>query len=1463
MRTSVFNQWVCSALVLTALAAAGCSGSKSTPPATGTLTGKAIYAGETDSSGIAISLDGPAHQSAVTAADGTYTFTALPAGSYAVLMTPTAAQERPQLRTATVSATPGSTVPNVVFTPIGSLSGTATFGAATGNAGILVVSPGSSSIAVTDDAGNFTLRGLVAGTCDVIASAPGYSSAVDHAVAVVHNATQPAPALTLQPGSAGSGSITGQVILAGMAPQAGIPVTLQGTSASAAVLTDASGNIQFTGLPDGQYALTAIVHDALRVSETLAVQVLGGQQLSSPQFHFTPTGLISGSATLQGATTGNAGITATALGSASVTVTNDSGAYLLEQVPVGSFDVVASYPDRASATTATAVQVTWGQTTTAPALSLGPAVDAIGTVQGTAQFIAGPSGTPIDSSGIVVTLSGPISGVMLTPSSGAYSFSNLVAGSYTLTASASSTAEGQQTQSFTIASDAPFVAGENFNFTQVGSASGKVATTDGTAVAGALVVAQGSSQSAVSDASGKFLLSGLGANQPAMLSASAAGSSSTPVSVTIAYGQTTAAGTLTLSNAVQANVAIAGKLSLYGGPFGSTPDASTISAEWNGVQAGTTDADSAGNWSADLPIGFYSLSFTDSSGVRAGSIPSTVVLPGGGFVAQEQLYPLTTPYELEYGKQVVGGESVSSILTNPSYLGDAIFTISGGAVHPGVDSPQAAGTLALYHNGAVTMVPGAVPDLGNTVISTALRSLSSAALPSMQLGPQDTAVYLQGGMAYLARPNGSIETLGVQMAGSTLNGVDQVSGTIGDLTLAENVAMGGNIIALIGSVQGVGGCASDPIDGTSLYPVYSVDVSQAPATVRQVGCANSNTDQDALYVSPDGAGVWIEWTLSQEEAADTIVSSRCDMNENNGCHFESLANSYGLDNGVNPTFSSDGTAAVVTSSEGIWLISSDGTSVLQLSSGGDDYFNVYPAALIGTASDLLQLSLYEVMSDEGTAVGAIVLMPFRAGLSAPAPVMSTSVEPGIQMMPWALSNLTTQFNRQGVLAAPNISWQAASHLVFGLGDGSDGLGSLEAISFAQAFSGASPTVISTTAHYNGMSGNTLAPQLETIGGNDYLIYLNSVLDQNQDTAAAIEDYSFAAQTSQTIASNAGITGLLIQPAHTLLNSYRDSSEWIGWQQKDSTNDCYAAKIDVASPAPILLGACNGNSVVFSADSSTAAFGGLVNQEKTVELISLTAATPLAVPVALDSFPETLLSASSFLSDDSIVVSAYSADGNSRATLIAKLDASAPNGLATTLIQDPNYDTSNLSAGVAVAPNGGGMLAIQSNIEDSTVSGYLSADVAVLAANAAGATDLGNSLSRQSTLTPFLQRAKAQATPTLQPNDTLPGELAVSALGRFLRGAMLQDGTLLFGMRASAQDVGNADTGIGSLEVATTNGWAVHMLSQASASYAIVPGTMEVLAVQQRTAAPYGFSDGVYRLDAPSGALARQVRPGRR
>jgi hypothetical protein len=157
--------------------------------------------------------------------------------------------------------------------------------------------------------------------------------------------------------------------------------------------------------------------------------------------------------------------------------TNSSGVYGSGWIPIGNYTITASQSGYNNAqTTAT---VTTGATTTAALLTLTPS--------------GGPTTTPGSISGKVTnasngaalsgaTVSGTL-GTKTTDTSGNYSFTNVAAGTYTLTASKS----GYLARSFTITVASGAAVMQNMPIATSGVLSGKVTNTAGGAISGVTV----------------------------------------------------------------------------------------------------------------------------------------------------------------------------------------------------------------------------------------------------------------------------------------------------------------------------------------------------------------------------------------------------------------------------------------------------------------------------------------------------------------------------------------------------------------------------------------------------------------------------------------------------------------------------------------------------------------------------------------------------------------------------------------------------------------------------------------------------------------------------------------------------------------------------------------------------------------------------------------------------------------
>jgi LPXTG-motif cell wall-anchored protein len=219
----------------------------------------------TDSSGAVVAT-------AVTAADGTYTFADVLAGDYTVT------QSQP------VGYGPGAVVPGnviavVVVAGVASTGNdfTEAFGMISGSVfvdgtlvpveGVTITLAGTDAsgatielVTETDSAGNYTFTALLAGNYTIVETQPdGYMPGVTVPSNSIPVALTGGAASSVNDFSEALGTISGHVYVDGThAPLPGVTVTLKDDTGAvvATTLTDAAGLYEFTGLTTGVYTIT-------------------------------------------------------------------------------------------------------------------------------------------------------------------------------------------------------------------------------------------------------------------------------------------------------------------------------------------------------------------------------------------------------------------------------------------------------------------------------------------------------------------------------------------------------------------------------------------------------------------------------------------------------------------------------------------------------------------------------------------------------------------------------------------------------------------------------------------------------------------------------------------------------------------------------------------------------------------------------------------------------------------------------------------------------------------------------------------------------------------------------------------------------------------------------------------------------------------------------------------------------
>jgi len=409
------------ALGITTFSACGHSG-EIPPVAVQSISGKVLLSGESDHAGIVVRLAGPVTNATVTGSDGSYAFSGVTKGTYAIIADARSTDEG-ELTASVVVGEGSTTAPDLSFSPRGDLAGTATLGAKTGNAGIVIAVAGSSAFAITDDEGHYALRSAPTGAHDVIASRAGFDSAIAKSVGVKYATTTNVPDLALGKSVAGKGSLTGKAILRGESDSSGIVITLSGVSSSATT-TDASGAFAFSSLPDGTYTVQASAKSTLERTSARSSMIAGGSSTIVPEIDFSPVGTLTGVATLGGATIGNAGIVVFATGTTAAAFTDDAGNYTMPNVPTGPRTVQATKAGHSTGS-ATVPDVKYATTGTVPpiALTVDPSVK--GSFSGVARMfgLTKHAGTTVKLGTI---------GTATTAGDGAFAMSTIPSSTYPL-----------------------------------------------------------------------------------------------------------------------------------------------------------------------------------------------------------------------------------------------------------------------------------------------------------------------------------------------------------------------------------------------------------------------------------------------------------------------------------------------------------------------------------------------------------------------------------------------------------------------------------------------------------------------------------------------------------------------------------------------------------------------------------------------------------------------------------------------------------------------------------------------------------------------------------------------------------------------------------------------------------------------------------------------------------------------
>lgn len=279
-----------------------------------------------------VTLSGAANGTTTADGTGNFSFSGLANGAYTITPSKTGFTFNPANRSATVN---GANVTGLTFTATAqtfSISGTVT-----GGSGATVTLGGAANGTTTaSGSGSYSFSGLSNGSYTIVASKAGFTISPS-----VQNVTV-------------NGSNVGGVNFAAVAQTysvsglinpttggAGATVTLSG-AASATTTTNGSGSYSFSGLTNGNYAVTPS-NSGYSFSPTTSAVTINGSNVTGVNFTAspaTPTYTISG--TISPAANG-AGSTVTLSGTSNATTTADaSGNYSFSSLGNGSYTVTPS-----------------------------------------------------------------------------------------------------------------------------------------------------------------------------------------------------------------------------------------------------------------------------------------------------------------------------------------------------------------------------------------------------------------------------------------------------------------------------------------------------------------------------------------------------------------------------------------------------------------------------------------------------------------------------------------------------------------------------------------------------------------------------------------------------------------------------------------------------------------------------------------------------------------------------------------------------------------------------------------------------------------------------------------------------------------------------------------------------------------------------------------------------------------
>ena len=647
---------------------------------TGSISGTISPANSGNGATVVLSHNGTV-VATTTVVSGAYSFSNIANGTYTVTPSETGFTFTPASQSVTVNGNPATipvfTATAMAYTVSGSVSG-----ASSGNGATVVLSQNGTTVATTTVAsGAYSFSNIANGTYTVTPSESGFTFTPASQSVTVNGNPATVPVFTA---TAVAYTVSGSV--SGASSGNGATVVLSQNGTTVATTTVSSGAYSFSNIANGTYTVTPSESGFTFTPASQSVTV-NGNPATVPVFTatavaYTVSGSVSGASSGNGAT-----VVLSQNGTTVATTTVSSGAYSFSNIANGTYTVTPSETGFTFTPASQSVTVNGN-----------PATVPVFTATAVAYTVSGSVSGASSGNGATVVLSQNGTTVATTTvSSGAYSFSNIANGTYTVTPSETGFTFTPASQSVTVNGNpatVPVFTATAVAYTVSGSVSGASSGNGATVV----LSQNGTTVATTTVSSGAYSFSNI-ANGTYTVTPSESGFTFTPPTQNVTVNGGPATVPVFTVAAAGPGFTISGNISPAASGGGAV-----VTLTQNGSSMATATADASGNYTfSNLSNGIYTAtpvktSFTFSPVNQTVTLNGSSVVVGNitatGFSGQLE-YPDLSDIIPTAGISVVGtGGSALFQYTHDTYNGGPGPLVIQPAYNPASGTYQ--GTQYIY-----------------------------------------------------------------------------------------------------------------------------------------------------------------------------------------------------------------------------------------------------------------------------------------------------------------------------------------------------------------------------------------------------------------------------------------------------------------------------------------------------------------------------------------------------------------------------------------------------------------------------------------------------------------------------------------------------------------------------------------------------------------------------------------------